>query len=273
MRSPPLLPALRLSAILLLAPAIMVADEVHLADGRVVDGDLRPAPGGGWDLTVRQGDMVATHHLSPTDVVRVVHGPTRTETERAAIIAERQLLGVAAAPESLWRLAARARQVGDPSLARSLAEEVVDRERHHTEARKFLGFHMQQGVWMKPAEAATARGEIYHNGRWMTWLQREEYIAAEAQRIATIKAEQEAQAKERAALRAATEAAEAAEAARMPVLGFSQQSNNCQTRQPWIVTYPGWPAPWPQQPAYDPMLRLRLQGGTSWLQWNFNWNL
>ncbi|GDY12696.1 hypothetical protein LBMAG53_15740 [Planctomycetota bacterium] len=244
------------SAVLALFCAQLTCDEIHLADGRVVEGELARAADGGWDLRQTQGSMSVVMRLKASDVVLVVPGPTANQKALTEVRSLRAKLADLGSAEDWWNLVQRARAAGDLTLGRELASQVLDRDRRHDGARRFLGYTLESGVWMRPHEAAAARGEVFHNGRWMAWSEREDLIAAETARRAAVVAEAERLAKERA---------ERSEPVEQP------------TSVIWIQPYqsPLFPScrhgSWPGWTTNGPILHVQANGQSPGWAWNINW--
>lgn len=244
------------SAVIALLSAQLHCDEIHLADGRVVEGDLTKASDGGWDLRQTQGSMSVVIRLKASDVVRVVPGLTANQKMLAEVRSLRAKLADLGSAEDWWTLVQRARSAGDLTLARELAGQALDRDRRHEGARRFLGYTLESGVWMRPHEAAAARGEVFHNGRWMAWSEREDLIAAETARRAAVMAEAERLAKERA---------ERSEPVEQP------------TSVIWIQPYQSPLSPycrhasWPGWTNHGPILHVQANGQSPGWAWNINW--
>jgi len=165
------------------AASALAADEVHLADGRVLDGEVVSAAGADpIDLRTAIGGMVVVQHFAASQVLRVVPGKSARQAGVEAIQAERKRLDDQAGAEAWWQLTERARDLGEAVLARELAGEVITRDRQHAAARKLLGMTQYRGVWMRSHEAAAARGEVFHNGRWLGWDERERQLIEIARR-------------------------------------------------------------------------------------------
>ena len=287
---------LTMAACLLLSASVdLPADEVYLKDGRVLEGEVVSPPGAAvLDLKVSAAGMLAVQHLDPARVVRVTYGKSARQRDTEALLADRAKLGPDADAAAWWRLAERARALGDQVLARDLASETVARDRDHEEARKLLGMVRFRGVWMRPSEAATARGEVVFRGAFVSWAERERTLADEARR----RQEQDVARKDRADQRRAEAAARApAELYPETDLGYSQPYRSTYWNgygtpypgypgYPPVVVYPpgGYPGgglpgqPRPPYRPYPPVLRggsgvaITASGGGSSSAWSFSWN-
>lgn len=251
-RTPPLVGAVVVTLLI----AQLSCDEIHLADGRVVEGELTRADDGGWNLRQSQGSMSVVMRLKASDVVLVIPGLTPNQKALAEIQSLQKKLKDQGSAEDWWNLVQRARSAGDMTLARELTAQVLERDRRHEGAHRLLGYILESGVWMRPHEAAAARGEVFHNGRWMAWREREDLIAAETARREAAKADAERMAKERA---------ERSEPVEQP------------TSVIWIQPYqpqlfPNYrSACWPAWNNNGPILHVQANGSSPGWAWNINW--
>ena len=173
------------------AAALGFSDEIHLADGRVVEGEVLDLGNGESELTIVQGGMRASQRIASNQILKVVKGPGRQQQAYVLLQGRKQELTRAAgggSAEGWWDLAGQAQERKESVFARECAAEVVQRERHHAAARSLLGQVRQNGVWMLAQEANVARGEVYHAGRWMPWSEREALREAEAKHAAELRA-------------------------------------------------------------------------------------
>lgn len=161
------------------------ADEIRLADGRVIEGEITSTPDSkDVDIRTRSGGMTAVIHLKAADIAKVTYGPTAHQQLLAAFDAHRAALTKSGGTaEQWWSLAEEAKSLGENVAVRQLAQKAIDADGDFAPARTALGFVKQDGKWMKPTEAAVARGEVYFRGKWMQAAQRDG-ILAEEDRIA-----------------------------------------------------------------------------------------
>ncbi|HEX3135647.1 MAG TPA: hypothetical protein VHX44_18945, partial [Planctomycetota bacterium] len=126
----------------------------------------------------------AIQHFPRTKVTRVVYGVSARQTAFSDLQHQVEALGkrTDARAADWWPLARRLQDRGETATAREVALRVVALDRDHVEARKLLGMVQYRGVWMKPNEAAIARGEVFFRGSWVTWNQQEQTLAEEARR-------------------------------------------------------------------------------------------
>ena len=175
---------------------LLPGDEIYLADGRVIEGEIISAADADIiDIRVGSAGLVAIQHFPRAKVLRVEHKVSARQTAVSAL--HQQIEKLNASPNvsvtDWWTLARKFQDRGEQATAKDLAAHVLALDRHHADARKFLGMVQYQGVWMRPNEIATARGESFFRGAWVTWAQQEEILADESRR----KEEQTALRKER----------------------------------------------------------------------------
>ena len=169
----------------LLLCGFVQGDEIYLSDGRVIDGVVISSPDADIvDVRVGSGTLVAVQHFPKAKVQRVVYGISPRQTainemnqQIAALIKRKDVTAA-----EWWNVARRLQNSGENASAKELAARVVIIDRHHQEARKLLGMSLYHGVWMRTNEAATARGEVFSRGTWMTWAAQEQAIAEEHRR-------------------------------------------------------------------------------------------
>lgn len=197
-----------LRALLPLVAAGLLADEITLQDGRVLEGDLLSEPGATEVvLRFRSGTMVAIQRFKADQVQSERRGLTPRQAALAALDARQAALGEAGEATAWWDLATAYRAQGEGAQAKACAQAVVARDPDHAEARALLGWVRHEDRWLRPAEAALARGDVWFRGRWTPVAERDAVLAEEA-RAAT---EAEARAERR---RAEDQAAEARRQAR-----------------------------------------------------------
>ncbi|HYE06074.1 MAG TPA: hypothetical protein VEL07_11225 [Planctomycetota bacterium] len=273
------LPSYVIVAALLLGAAPLIADDVHLLDGRVLEGEVVSAPDED-PVRLRRGSgtLTVVQHIPRDQVVQVVFGTNERQLAVAAVQADRAAL--AAVPdggdaEEWWALAERARDLGDPGLARELAIEVVARDRGHADARRLMGMTLVKGVWMRANEASVATGQVLHQGRWMTWDERQAAIADQERRVGLAAARREA-ADERRAARAAARAA--TQLPYGPIStpaysygGYGYGLDNPYRRHPTIVTWPGCGVGSGTGSSYGSGLTVAGSGSSGGSSWAFTW--
>ncbi len=171
-------------------------DEIYLTDGRVIEGEIVSAADADIiDVRVGSAGLVAIQHFPRAKVLRVEH---KVSARQAAVSALNQQIeklntSLSTSATDWWNLAHKFHDRGELATAKDLAARVLILDRHHADARKLLGMVQCQGVWMRPNEIATARGESFFRGAWVTWSQQDATLADESRR----KEEQTALRKER----------------------------------------------------------------------------
>ncbi len=165
--------------------SLLSADEIRLADGRVIEGEVISIPDSkDVDIRTRSGGMTAVIHLKAADIASVTYGQTAHQKLLAAFDAKRAALTKSGGTaEAWWALAEDGKALGENVAVRQIAQHVIELDSDWAPARALLGYVKQDGKWMKPTEAAVARGEVYFRGKWMQAAQRDG-ILAEEQRIA-----------------------------------------------------------------------------------------
>jgi hypothetical protein len=175
---------------------LLSGDEIYLADGRVIEGEIVSAADADIiDIRVGSAGLVAIQHFPRAKVLRVEHKVSARQTAVSALQQQIDKLNAnpSASVADWWALSRKFHDRGEQATAKDLAARVLVLDRNHADARKFLGMVLCQGVWMRPNEIATARGESFFRGAWVSWAQQEETLADESRR----KEEQTALRKER----------------------------------------------------------------------------
>jgi hypothetical protein len=162
---------------------VLAGDEIHLIDGRVIEGEVTSPPEAATvDIRSGAGSLVAIQHFERAKVARIVYKTSPRQARLGELAARRAALTAEASADDCYRLALQFREAGESAQAKELAGEAVARDRQHAEARKLLGQALYNGVWMRPAEIALARGEVFFDGRWMPFAEREAILADQARR-------------------------------------------------------------------------------------------
>jgi DNA-binding transcriptional regulator YdaS (Cro superfamily) len=265
--------------------AQIAADDLHLTDGRVIEGEIISAADSETvDIRVRVGGLLAVQHFPKSKVERVVY---RVSARQMALNElQQQMAQLKAAPESSasqwWSLATKLSDLGEQALAREIAKQVIVLDRHHADARKLLGQVRFQGVWMRPNEVAVAQGKVLFRGSWVTWPQQEQTLADEARR----REEQVAQRKEREEQRrqARISAAIAADAAAASLTALRETYVNQYYRSPYYPAggYLNHLHVWNGGVCHYPIIRPHCPTGTHWHvgasgggsnhAWRFGWS-
>lgn len=253
------------------------ADEVRLSDGRVLEGEIVSPPDAEMlDLRTGSSSLSVIQHFPRSQVVAVTYGASPRQKALAAIVADATRLGDGGTAEQWWALAERAREAGDSPYHRELAGIAVERDRNHAAARRALGMVTYKGVWMRPNEAAVARGEVLHEGRFLTWADREAAIhqaQVRKDQLIARRAEQEKAARERR-LRAAAEAAVYSDPG--PGLGIRASSSGghhgyAHGSSYHVIYWPGlYPAPVPH--CGGSSVSLSVSGSHDHGNWSFSWS-
>jgi len=195
----------RLPYLLLLVPALALADEVYLAGAGKISGRIVAQTETTVTVDVGGGNI----SVPASRVERVVKGRTPLDDydERAGKLKPQDLDG--------WRsLGSWASQQGLSSQARQAYNKVLAIAPDDAAAREALGFVKVGGQWLTEEESYPARGYVKFDGEWMTPDEAEaarQEVAAEDARMA---AEQQQNDAEIAEMQAADEARWAEEEAR-----------------------------------------------------------
>ncbi len=276
------IPAVLLVAYVVACPASLAGDEIHLADGRIIEGEVTSPPDATTvDVRSGAGSLVAVQHFDRAKVVRIVYKTSPRQARLAELVARRAALSADATADDCYRLAVQFRDQGDSVQAKELASEAVSRDRQHTDARKLLGLALYNGVWMRPNEIAVARGEVFFDGRWMPFGEREAILADQARRREDAVVARKALEERRRVAALAAASSELHPPTRVGGSTYAYVTGN-----PYIpyraVFWPGYNAPyggggysggysygtsWPR-----PIVSINASGGGSHHAWDFHWN-
>jgi hypothetical protein len=225
----------RVIAVIALAAAPLLADDVYLKGGGQLTGEIV----GHTDDSVTVDIGAGTMTVKLSTVVRIETGASPLQEHRA------QAAKTAPGDVEAWRqLARQAADEGLSTQSREAWSKVLEVAPDDPEANTALGRVQLDGRWVTEEESYLARGFVEFEGEWMTPAERQ---SIEADRRAQEKADSEAlvaqiQADEAAAREreAREEAEDAAFGAVLPSLGDE------------VPLYWGWgagPAYWPAAPA------------------------
>jgi len=183
----------KIPLLLLLAPTLLLADEVYLKGAGSISGRITERTA--TMILVDNGDGVIGVPLSRVERVVEARSPLDDYDQRAARLGPSDTDG--------WRKLGRwAAQAGLSTQSRKAYEKVVAIAPDDAEAREALGFVLLNGGWVTEEESYRARGFVRQDGEWMT--------PAEAQATqAAFAADQERREAERRAIDAEIAASEA----------------------------------------------------------------
>lgn len=239
---------------LLLATALAGA-EVTLVSGSVVEGDIISESATEVRLRVSHDGLSAERSWPRAEIAGISNEPSRRQQAVATLRTEATSLP-GDAPAATWlRLGRQARSLKEPSLARSWLLRAVARDRSQADAQRLLGREEVNGVWMRPAEAAAARGLVQHDGNWVSWGERERLVAEAAERRIH---QQEALAERRRA--------SAEQATQIRDLELPQRWSYTPDRVVWWGRLPH--TYWPTAGCRGPLLRLDTRGRWGGVNWN-----
>jgi hypothetical protein len=144
--------------ILLLAPALLFADEVYLKGGAKFSGRIVEQTDS--MVTINIGDGVVGVATSRVERIEKGRSPLHEYEEKAAKLAARDVAG--------WRsLGHWAMQQGLSAQSRQAYQNVIHIAPDDPEARQALGFVQVEGKWLTEEESYRARGFVNYDGEWM----------------------------------------------------------------------------------------------------------
>lgn len=274
------IPSALFAAILAACP--LAGDEIHLVDGRVIEGEVTSPPEAAIvDIRSGAGSLVAVQHIDRAKVARIVYKTSPRQARMVELAALRGALSAEASADDCYRLALRFREAGDATQAKELAGEAVARDRHHAEARKMLGLTLYNGVWMRPNEIAAARGEVFFDGRWVSFGEREAILADQAKRREEALAARKALEERRRAAALAAAATELHPPTTLGGSGYGYAGGS--PHVPYRAVF--WPGYGASYGGYGvghyhshggawsrPVVSINASGGGSHHAWDFHWN-
>ena len=260
-------------ALLPLLLGLLAADEITLVDGRTLEGELTSEPGAAEVvLKTSSGGMVAMQRFPAAQVRSIFHGQTPLQAAVATLDARRKTLGTGGDATAWWRLAEDYRAQGEAAQGKRCAQVVIERDPDHEAARALLGWVRYDGRWLRPTEAAVARGQVLFRGRWVMPAERDAVLAEEARVAAEAQARREqrrAEDRADAVVRRERAEAAAAEAAAEPqawaVFGQVQPVPSILQRNPRLWACP--PTTVTTVPA-TPAVQIQAAGNSGGVQWS-----
>ncbi len=158
-------------ALLMASPGGLRADEVHLKDGRRLEGKVLEDKPSGVTLRLRFGGDLTFPRAQVEKVVLKALPEEELEVRRKALAADDAA--------GRWALAEEAKGLGLRKVFEDLRAEVLRIDPDHAAARESRGDVLHDGRWMTPAErdravaeaareAKESRGLVEYKGRWVT---------------------------------------------------------------------------------------------------------
>lgn len=138
------------------------ADLVHLRNGQKLEGDAVEANG---EVSIRSA--VGTIGVPASIVLRIERAPSR---ENRAVERLRALR-----PDDVdarVALAVELHDAGSNTLAQRIFGEVLERDPDHPVARRALGYVRCDEQWLTEQECHRRRGDVLHDGQWVSADQR-----------------------------------------------------------------------------------------------------
>ncbi len=172
-----------LSSVLAAVGGPAMADTIHLADGRVLEGTVEwHADGSAIDIHITSTGIDAILTVPRAKVVRIEPGPGPHQQALAEVESRRAALHADSSPVEYIALAQKARAIGDDTLARDIIHELLAVDPTNAQAHVFLGEMLINGVWMTVPEAMAAKGCVLYEGQWMPEAEATRLQEQEAQR-------------------------------------------------------------------------------------------
>jgi hypothetical protein len=161
------------AAALLLGPARLPADIIHLKSGETIEGATSPGSRKGT-LEVRKGNGSVVV-LSESDIVRIEKrkNPLEEFEERLGGLPPGEM-------EPLLDLLVWAREKGLHAKVKVVARKVLEIDAHNELARKELGYVVHDNRWILESELRKKKGLIRFRGEWMAEEEKTRRLSAEA---------------------------------------------------------------------------------------------
>lgn len=171
--------------LLVVVSASLIADEVHLADGRILSGKIIENPADGQlRFKVIVGSMSMVMNIDRKDIVKIETGKTASQLALENIEAKRKALGKQPSAETLWQLALELKEAKHTLVFKQYARDVAKLDPQHAAAQTALGMVQHDGQWMTPHQMHIAKGEVYFEGKWLSQANVDQIVAErEALRI------------------------------------------------------------------------------------------
>ena len=158
---------------LLLGPARLSADIIHLKTGETIEGATSPGSRKGT-LEVRKGNGSVVV-ISESDIVRIEKrkNPLEEFEERLGGVPPGEM-------EPLLDLLVWAREKGLHAKVKVVARKVLEIDSHNDLARKELGYVVHDNRWILESELRKKKGLIRFRGEWMAEEEKARRLSDEA---------------------------------------------------------------------------------------------
>jgi tetratricopeptide (TPR) repeat protein len=156
---------------LLIPAADAAADVIQLKNGRTLEGKVREAENGQIEIILPYGSLSFSRDL----VASVQRGDTIEDEvlERLSQLAPDDADG-------LYELAAYCHDQSAYTLAGRLLEEVLLIDPDHPEARRDLGYILDDDRWVTEEEYRRRRGQVPFRGSWVQAAERDRILTLES---------------------------------------------------------------------------------------------
>ncbi|MEM7263096.1 MAG: hypothetical protein AAF488_13990 [Planctomycetota bacterium] len=147
------------SALAFGATAPVLADEIHLTNGKSLTGKVTEEDGR-YVITLGSGTVV---RLDKNQVHSIVSAPLPAErlAQREAALSKGDAAG-------LYALAKWCKAVDLDRDAERLVWRTIEVDPNHAAARKELGFHRVGAVWLTEEDYQRSLGRLFFDGEWLT---------------------------------------------------------------------------------------------------------